>query len=311
MLSTIALTLPLELSIYLFLVATMFSMGLGLTMREIAAPLHHHRLIGIALLINLIIIPLAGIAVVRLLPMELGVAAGVLIIACAPGSTIGPKLAEFSRGDVSLAISIMFFLSVLAIFTTPITLTLILPGAITEQIDFVSVMTTLVILIFLPMIAGMAINSRWRSFADRIRDRAFLFSNLTIVIFGILFIWVQVTGEVRFIDSFFAVGIAATVAVFILVAFSMGIGYLLGGPEKTNRQVIATSTTNRNLGVSLLVGASALAGHGEAFLIIIVYAIVQTLVSGLIAVKWGRKAKREGRSRWTDREMQEKTGKDM
>lgn len=305
MFSTIGLTLPLELSIYLFLVATMFSMGLGLTMREITAPLHHRRLIGIAFFLNLVVIPLAGIAVVRLIPMEMGVAAGLLIIACAPGSTIGPKLAEFSRGDVSLAISIMFFLSVLAIVTTPLTLTLILPGAITEQIDFVSVMTTLVILIFLPMVAGMAINSRWQPFANRIRDRAFLFSNLTIVIFGIIFIWVQVTGEVRFIDSFFSVGISATIAVFILVAFSMGIGYLLGGPEKHNRQVIATSTTNRNLGVSLLVGASALAGYGEAFLIIIVYAIVQTVISGVTAIKWGRKAKREGIGKWKDREMQE------
>lgn len=300
MFSSIGLTLPLELSIYLFLVATMFSMGLGLSIKKITEPLHHRRLMGVAFFLNLVVIPLAGIAVVSFIPMDMGVAAGILIIACAPGSTIGPKLAEFSRGDVSLAISIMFFLSVLAIVTTPLTLTLILPGAITEQIDFVSVMTTLVILIFLPMVAGMAINSRWHSFADRIRDRAFLFSNLTIVIFGIIFIWVQVTGEVRFIDSFFAVGIAATVAVFLLVAFSMGIGYLLGGPEKHNREVIATSTTNRNLGVSLLVGASALAGHGEAFLIIIVYAIVQTVISGVIAIKWGRIAKREGRPRWKD-----------
>ncbi|WP_062399326.1 hypothetical protein [Methanogenium cariaci] len=69
-------------------------------------------------------------------------------------------------------------------------------------------------------------------------------------------------GEVRFIDSFFSVGIGATAAVFILVAFSMLAGYLLGGPEKHNRQVLATSSANRNLGVSLLVGASALTGHG-------------------------------------------------
>ena len=295
MLSTIGLTLPLELSIYLFLVATMFSMGLGLTMHEIAAPLQHRRLIGVALFINLILIPLAGIAVVELLPMDIGVAAGLLIVACAPGSTIGPKLAEFSKGDVSLAISIMFFLSVLAIFTTPITLTLILPGAITEQIDFFSVMTTLIILIFLPMVAGMAVNSRCRACADRIRRQVFIFSNLTIVIFGIIFIWVQVTGEVRFIDSFYSVGIAATAAVFILVAFSMLTGYIMGGPEKRNRQVIATSSANRNLGVSLLVGASALVAHGEAFLIIIVYAIIQTLVSGLTAVKWGQKVRREER----------------
>ncbi|KAF1077965.1 bile acid:sodium symporter family protein [Methanogenium sp. MK-MG] len=292
MLSTIGLTLPLELSIYLFLVATMFSMGLGLTTRGIAAPLQHHRLIGLAFFINLILIPLAGIAVVRLIPMDMDVATGLLIIACAPGSTIGPKLAEFSKGDVSLAIRIMFYLSVLAIFTTPITLTFILPGAITEQIDFFSVMTTLVILIFLPMVAGLTINSRFLAFANRIRRQVFIISNLTIVIFGIIFIWVQVTGEVRFIDSFFSVGIAATAAVFILVAFSMLTGYLLGGPEKQNRQVLATSSANRNLGVSLLVGASALAGHGEAFLIIIVYAIVQTLVSGLIAVKWGREERK-------------------
>ncbi len=48
MLPTIGLTLPLELSIYLFLVATMFSMGLGLTMHEIVAPLRHRRLIVVA-----------------------------------------------------------------------------------------------------------------------------------------------------------------------------------------------------------------------------------------------------------------------
>ncbi|MDE4908540.1 hypothetical protein L0665_07965 [Methanogenium marinum] len=296
MLPAIGLTLPLELSIYLFLVATMFSMGLSLTMRKIVEPLQHHRrLMGIALFINLILIPLAGIAVVRLLPMDINVAAGLLIVACAPGSTIGPKLAEFSKSSISLAISIMFFLSVLAIFTTPVTLTLILPGAITEQIDFYSVMTTLVILIFLPMVAGMAITSRCRNFADRIRKNVFLFANLTIVIFGILFIWVQVTGEVRFVDSFYSVGINATLAVLILVAFSMLGGYLLGGPDKSNRQMLATSSANRNLGISLLVGASALAGHGEAFLIIIVYAIVQTLVSGLIAVKWGQKVRKEER----------------
>ena len=295
MLPSIGLTLPLELSIYLFLVATMFSMGLGITARRIAAPLQHRQLIGLAFGINLILIPLAGIVVVRLLPMDVNVAAGLLIVACAPGSTIGPKLAEFSKGDVSLAIRIMFYLSVLAIFTTPITLTLILPGAITEQIDFISVMTTLIIIIFLPMVAGIAINSRCQAFADRIRRQAHIFSNLTIVIFGILFIWVQVTGEVRFVDSFYSVGVGATVAVLILVAFSMLAGYLLGGPEKPNRQVLATSSANRNLGVSLLVGASALVGNGEAFLIIIVYAIVQTLVSGLIAVKWGQKVRREER----------------
>lgn len=167
MLPAIGLTLPLELSIYLFLVATMFSMGgLGLTARRIEAPLRHHRLIGLAFVINLILIPLAGIVVVRLLPMDMDVAAGLLIVACAPGSTIGPKLAEFSKGDISLAIRIMFYLSVLAIFTTPVTLTLILPGTITEQIDFFSVMTTLVILIFLPMVAGLAINSRFPAGAD-------------------------------------------------------------------------------------------------------------------------------------------------
>ena len=293
MLPSIGLTLPLELSIYLFLVATMFSMGLGLTMRKIAEPFqHNHRLIGMTLFINLIIIPLAGIAVVWLLPMDMNVAAGLLIVACAPGSTIGPKLAEFSKSNVSLAISIMFFLSVLAIFTTPVTLTLILPGAITEQIDFISVMMTLVILIFLPMVAGMATNSYFRAFADRIRKNVFIFSNLTIVIFGILFIWVQVTGEVRFVDSFFTVGVNATLAVLILVAFSMLAGYVLGGPDKSDRQMLATSSANRNLGVSLLVGASALTGHEEAFLIIIVYAIVQTLVSGLIAVKWGQKVRK-------------------
>ncbi len=288
MLPDVGLTLPLEISIYLFLVLTMFSMGLALTTRRIVEPLRERRLVGTAFLINLLLIPVAAILIVRLLPMDAAVAAGILIVACAPGSTIGPKLAEFSKGNISLAISLMFFLSVLAIFTTPATLTLILPGAIVEQVDFVDVMTTLTIFIMVPMMAGLAINTWAESFADKIRRGAFLLSNLSIVLVGIIFLSVQITGEVRFYDMFLKVGITAVLAVLLIVAASMLLGYFLAGPDRGNRQVLATSSANRNLGVSLLVGASALAAYGEAFIIIIVYAIVQTIVSGLIAVKWGQ-----------------------
>ncbi|HDQ07651.1 MAG TPA: hypothetical protein ENN44_02560 [Methanoculleus sp.] len=302
MLPDVGLTLPLEISIYLFLVLTMFSMGLALTTRRIAEPLRQRRMVNTAFFINLLLIPVAAILIVRLLPMDPAVAAGILIVACAPGSTIGPKLAEFSKGNISLAISIMFFLSVLAIFTTPATLTLVLPGAIVERVDFVDVMTTLTIFIMVPMTAGLAINTWAEPFADRIRDRAFLLSNLSIVLFGIIFITVQITGEVRFVDMFFRVGILPVLAVILLVALSMLLGYLLGGPERQNRQVLATSSANRNLGVSLLVGASALAAYGEAFVIIIVYAIVQTLVSGLIAVKWGQMERRKRRQEAGDKQ---------
>ena len=295
MLPDVGLSLPLEISIYLFLVLTMFSMGIALTTRRIAEPLHQRRLVGTAFLVNLLLIPLTAILVVRLLPMDAAVAAGILIVACAPGSTIGPKLAEFSKGNISLAISIMFFLSVLAIFTTPATLTLILPGAIVEQVDFVDVMTTLTIFIMVPMMAGLAINTWAESFADTIRRGAFLLSNLSIVLVGIIFITVQITGEVRFYDMFLKVGISALLAVLLIVGASMLLGYFLAGPDRENRQVLATSSANRNLGVSLLVGASALAAYGEAFIIIIVYAIVQTIVSGLIAVKWGRIERRRRR----------------
>jgi BASS family bile acid:Na+ symporter len=295
MLPDVGLTLPLEISIYLFLVLTMFSMGLALTTRRIVEPLRERRLVGTAFLINLLLIPIAAILIVRLLPMDAAVAAGILIVACAPGSTIGPKLAEFAKGNISLAISIMFFLSVLAIFTTPATLTIILPGAIVEQVDFVDVMTTLTIFIMVPMMAGLAINTWAEPFADRIRRGAFLLSNLSIVLVGIIFITVQITGEVRFYDMFLKVGLTALLAVLLIVAVSMLLGYFLAGPDRENRQVLATSSANRNLGVSLLVGASALAAHGEAFIIIIVYAIVQTIVSGLIAVKWGRIEKKRRR----------------
>ncbi len=292
MLPDIGLTLPLEISIYLFLVLTMFSIGLALTARRIVESLQKRRLVGTAFLINLLLIPIAAILFVRIFPMDPAMTAGILIVACAPGSTIGPKLAEFSKGNISLAISLMFLLSVLAIFTTPLTLTLILPGAITEQIDFAEVMTTLTVFIMIPMMTGLAINTWAESFANKIRQGAFLLSNLSIVLFGIIFITVQITGEVRFLDMFVKVGINAVLVTVLIVALSMLLGWYLGGPEIRNRQVIATSSANRNLGVSLLIGASLLAAYSEVFIIIIVYAIVQTVVSGLIAVKWGQLERR-------------------
>ena len=71
---------------YVFLVSVMLSVGLEVTGRQVLDALRNVRLMGRALLANLVLVPILGLVLVRLIPMAPDVAAGVLILAAAPGA---------------------------------------------------------------------------------------------------------------------------------------------------------------------------------------------------------------------------------
>ena len=96
-----------NLLVVLFVVATMFSLGLGLTLRQIAATASQFNLMGRALLVNIVLIPLLAFVLVRVLPTNPQHAVGILLIAMAPGAAFGPKLTQIARADVPLSVGVV------------------------------------------------------------------------------------------------------------------------------------------------------------------------------------------------------------
>ena len=119
-----------DLMTNVFVLSTMFSIGLELTVSQIVAPLRQRPLMSKALLVNVMLVPLLAITLIISVSIEPGYATGLLIIAIAPGAPFGPKLAEIAEGDVPFATSLMAILTVVSVVTIPVTVALFLPSGV-------------------------------------------------------------------------------------------------------------------------------------------------------------------------------------
>ena len=99
-----------QLLVLVFVVSTMFNVGLLLSAREIVLAVDDRRWLARALLANLVLLPALALAVAWLLQLDAVLGAGMLILATAPGGPALVKLASLARGDAALAVGLLVVL---------------------------------------------------------------------------------------------------------------------------------------------------------------------------------------------------------
>ena len=75
-----------------FVVTSMLSMGLSLTVSQILQPLRNTRLVIMALAANFVIVPAVAFALSRIIPLESDVQIGLLLMGTAAGAPFLPSL---------------------------------------------------------------------------------------------------------------------------------------------------------------------------------------------------------------------------
>ena len=118
----------ITVSIYLFIITSMLFIGLGHTWRDILAPFKNVKLVLFALLVNLILIPVAGYLIATVFALSGAMVVGFLLMTSAPGASYSPRIAEIAEGNVPFSTGLMFLLSTIALVSAPITILLLLPG---------------------------------------------------------------------------------------------------------------------------------------------------------------------------------------
>jgi bile acid:Na+ symporter, BASS family len=81
-----------SVAMLVFVVSSMLAMGLGLTVAQIIAPLRNVRLVVLSLLANFVLIPLAAIALAKMLRLDEPLGVGLLLLGAAAGAPFLPKL---------------------------------------------------------------------------------------------------------------------------------------------------------------------------------------------------------------------------
>jgi len=268
-----------NLLVVLFVVATMFSLGLGLTLRQIAATASRFNLMGRALLVNIVLIPLLAFILVRVLPTNPQLAIGVLLMAMAPGAAFGPKLTQMARAYVPLSVGVVAIVAVLIVVTLPATAALTLPSE--TVVDSAALVQSMVLVEILPLALGLAIHAWAESFGRAIRP---WLTTLSTVLFVLV---ILATIAVSWPSLPSLLHVPSSIAALGTMVGSIGLGYWLGGPGIGTRRALAITSLSRYAGIALFVADSSFPDpHVRAM--IVAYGLIEVILGAILVVIWGR-----------------------
>ncbi|WP_206731789.1 bile acid:sodium symporter family protein [Halorubrum amylolyticum] len=262
-----------------FVLSTMFTMGVKLSVSQLVGALRKRRLLANALVVNLIAVPLIVYLFVQIVSVEAGFAAGMVLLAVSPGAPFGPKLAEISDSDVAFASGLMVILCALSVVTIPISLLLLLPGDVT--VDPLAIGRMVLRIQLIPLLLGLGLSFLTPSLADQLYLPAERLSNYTFV--GLIVLLVVVYG-----DSMMSLLGTGTLGLStIAVIASILLGYSLGGQTRGTREVLATTTAARNAAIALFIATTGFSDP-NVLSAVLAFSFIGVVGSGLIASVWRR-----------------------
>jgi BASS family bile acid:Na+ symporter len=139
-----------------FFAATMFALGIVLDSAELKETVRHPGRIGLGVLTQFTVMPALGFAAALVSPLPPEVALGFIIVACAPGAMASNVIVYLAGGAVAFSVALTTVATFLSPLLTP-TLVAWLGNAFLE-IPFWPMMKTIVLVVVLPLAAGMSLH---------------------------------------------------------------------------------------------------------------------------------------------------------
>lgn len=271
-----------NLSVLIYIITTMLSMGLKFYPKQFLEPLKNKNLILKSLAANFILVPILTYIIIQVIPLEQGLVIGLVLMATAAGSPFMLKLVQFMKADIAFAVGLMLILSIVTLVYMPLMLSILLPNV---SVNHLSIAVSLLVLIFLPLISGTIIKWRYNEIARIIQPTFNQISNIFIFVVVILYL------VLNYKDFIAVFGTGALIAslIFVLAAFS--IGYLLGGPSKDTKPVLGLGTAMRNSSAAFVVALANFSSQYTVMAMIIVVYILSIIMMMIISGEISKRTK--------------------
>lgn len=266
----------MKIFVTVLLVSMMLQTGMQLDLARVKAVFADRALLAKALFANVVIVPLFGVLAVRAFNLTDEVAAGVLLMAIAPGLPLLPRKGGSKvSGSLDFAVVLAFLLPLVSTVTVPFTANLLLPTGYAARVPLAQFLTTLALFEFLPLVAGVAIA---RAAPSASRTLSMPLTALVLICAAVFVAGAAPTLYKTVASTYGSLGILASLAV-VLLAFAAG--YALGGPDPAYRNTLAIGTSLRNVGLAALIATANFAGTLVPALVIC-FLIVQIAVSAVL-----------------------------
>lgn len=263
------------------LMVIMFCMGLTLTLPDFALVFKNPLPVLGGVVAQFVIMPAMGWLVATVLNLEPALAAGLILVGCAPGGTASNVVSYLARGNVALSVAMTSVSTLIAPVFTPL-LALGLAGQY-MPVDAGSMAVSVVQIVLIPVVLGLVLRM--------------LLNSLVLKVNGLL-PWISVLA-ITFVVTIIIAGsaqaiLSAGLLVLVAVILHNGLGLLLGYGAGVLLRV--PDDARRTMAIEVGMQNSGLAGglakqyfSPEAALPAAVFSVWHNLSGAMVAAYWRRR----------------------
>jgi BASS family bile acid:Na+ symporter len=263
----------------LALIFTMWGMGLSLVIDDFKRVFNSPKAIFLGLFNQLVLLPIIGFCLLKLIPTNPEVAVGIMLLAACPGGPTSNLLSFLAKADTALSVSLTAFTSVISVFTIPFIVNFGMEQFAGEskmiKLDVLDTIKTMAIVVLIPMFVGMLVNkwkpTFWAKMAKPTRIASAVL--LALIIVGII-----IKEKEHIVDYFAQAGLLA----LLLNVCTMILGYISAKTIRLNRKQAAAISIESGIqnGTMALAIAGTLLANTAFGIAPAVYSLIMYVTGG-------------------------------
>ena len=256
----------------------MLTLGLGLTTQDFLRVAKQPKDFFIGILSQVFLLPIVAFILIKIWPVDAGIAIGLMIIAAAPGGVTSNILTSFAKGDVALSISLTAIISLLSVITVPFiiftSLELLDFNMINKNISLLSMALQMFFIVTVPTLLGMVI----RKFAANLTIKFEpLAKKISLILFIIVLIGAIFSEKENIVKYFSDAGLITLFLNLLMMVIAFYLAQFFGTGIK-QKKTIAIECGLQNGTLAIFVG-TILFGGGPFIIPAATYSLIMFVTS--------------------------------
>ena len=268
-----------------------FAVSLDLTREKLVRVLKRPKAPTIGLVAQFGILPAIAFLVGLYLLEAPSIALGLLLVTCCPGGALSNYLTGVANGDVATSISMTTVSTLFSIILTPVLIAFWASMnastlAVVQHIsmDPQRVIMTLLIMLVIPVTAGMLLRAKRPDTANRVRKAIRLLAGIVFAVVVAMIIGSN-------IQSLILSAQTALLPVIITFTIAVGLGWSLGklaGLISADRRAVAIEVAFQNVALAIGLGITFFPSHAGITAVSVLWGIVHLTLGTGLALVWSR-----------------------
>jgi BASS family bile acid:Na+ symporter len=237
------LTTLLKISVVVFMAGNLLDLGLRLDLRAALKGLRDVRFVTLSVVWAFVLCPALAYGLTLVIPLTPPYAMGLVLLGLAPCAPLLPMMVDRARGDLNYAASFMLLASAGTVVYMPLAVPLLVKGL---TVSAWAIAKPMLLLVLVPLVIGVAIQSRSASAAARLQPLVKKGTGLDTVLMLVLVLVVYGKGFLGAVGTY---AIGTQILFFsVITAASYALGF---GMPARQKSVVSLGISTRNVGAAM------------------------------------------------------------